>query len=63
MQARTRWTQKTSKAAADENRAGLSTSTPFSPAAASTSSSTITREEEDLMDERGRWDTGRGDQW
>lgn len=55
------WTQKTSKVEEGENRPGLSTSTPFSPAVASTSSSTTTREE-DLMNTRGVGETGGGEE-
>lgn len=44
MQARIPWIQKTSRVEAEDSRAGLSTSTPLSLAAASTSSSSTTRE-------------------
>lgn len=46
MRARIRWTQKASKEAAEVSRAGLFTSTPLNLAAASTSSSSTTREQD-----------------
>lgn len=59
MPVRIPWTQKTSKVEEGENKPGLSTSTPFSPAVASTSSSTTTREE-DLMNTWGIGKLGGG---